>query len=67
LTGGFRGNPFDLDSTNRYDWDEEPETCLFRPGYFQITIPQHIRDRWGKTQNIQRAMLEELIQQKQWN
>ena len=34
LTGAFRGTPFDLDSTNRYDWDEEPETCQIRPGYF---------------------------------
>jgi hypothetical protein len=67
LTGGFRGNPFDLDSTNRYDWDEEPETCLFRPGYFQIAIPQPIRYRWDETQNIQKAMLKELIREKQWS
>ena len=67
LTGGFRGNPFDLDSTNRYDWDAEPETCLFRAGYFQVAIPQRIRDRWEKTQEIQKNMLEELIQKKQWS
>jgi hypothetical protein len=66
LTGGFRGNPFDLDSTNRYDWDEEPETCLFRPGYFQIAIPQPIRYRWEETQKIQKAMLQGLIREKQW-
>jgi len=40
---------------------------LFRPGYFQIAIPQPIRDRWEKTQEIQKNMLEELIQKKQWN
>jgi hypothetical protein len=67
LTGGFRGSPFDLDSTNRYDWDEEPETCLFRPGYLQITIPPSVQERWEETQNIQRDMLKELIQKKQWN
>jgi len=67
LTGGFRGNPFDLDSTNRYDWDEEPETCLFRPGCLQITIPQSIRERWEETQSIQKGFLKELIQEKQWN
>jgi len=67
LTGGFRGSPFDLDSTNRYDWDEEHETCLFRSGYFQITIPQPILERWEETQNIQKDFLKELIQEKQWN
>ncbi len=67
LTGGFRGGPFDLDSTNRYDWDEEPENCLFRPGYTQISIPQPILERWEETQNIQRDFLESLIQEKQWN
>ena len=67
LTGGFRGGPFDLDSTNRYDWDEEPENCLFRPGYTQISIPQPILERWEETQNIQRDFLESLIQKKQWN
>jgi len=67
LTGGFRGSPFDLDSTNRYDWDEEDETCLFRPGCLQITIPQSILERWEKTQNIQESFLKELIQEKQWN
>ena len=67
LTGGFRGSPFDLDSTNRYDWDEEDETCLFRPGCLQITIPQSILERWEKTQNIQKSFLKELIQDKQWN
>jgi len=67
LTGGFRGSPFDLDSTNRYDWDEEPETCLFRPGCLQITIPQSILERWEKAQNIQKSFLKELIQEKQWN
>ena len=67
LTGGFRGSPFDLDSTNRYDWDEEPETCLFRPGCLQITIPQSIQEMWEETQNIQKSVLKELIQEKQWN
>jgi len=67
LTGGFRGSPFDLDSTNRYDWDEEDETCLFRPGYAQISIPQPILERWEETQNIQKNVLKELIQEKQWN
>ncbi|MBW2311472.1 MAG: hypothetical protein JRF35_10420 [Deltaproteobacteria bacterium] len=66
VTGGFRGTPFDLDSTNRYAWDEEPESCLFRPGYFQITIPQRILGQWEQTQGIQRRALEELIQTKQW-
>ena len=67
LTGGFRGSPFDLDSTNRYDWDEEDETCLFRSGYTQISIPQPILERWEETQNIQKSFLKELIQEKQWN
>jgi predicted CopG family antitoxin len=67
LTGSFRGSPFDLDSTNRYNWDEEPETCLFRPGYSQIAIPQSVRQRWEETQNLQRDMLNKLIQDKQWN
>jgi hypothetical protein len=67
VTGGFRGTPFDLDSTHRYDWDEEPENCLFRPGYFQIAIPQTILGRWEETQAIQKAALEGLIQKKQWN
>jgi len=57
LTGGFRGSPFDLDSTNRYDWDEEDETCLFRPGCLQITIPQSIQEMWEETQNIQKSCL----------
>lgn len=67
LTGGFRGRPFDLDSTNRYDWDEEDETCLFRPGYILISIPDHILERWDETQDIQKSALQELIQQKQWS
>jgi hypothetical protein len=67
LSGGFRGSPFDLDSTYRYDWDEEPENCLFRPGYAQITIPHPILKRWEESQNNQRAMLNGLIQRKQWN
>jgi len=67
LTGGFRGSPFDLDSTNRYAWDEEDETCLFRPGYTQISIPHPILERWEETQNIQKSVLKELIQEKQWN
>jgi len=67
LTGGFRGSPFDLDSTSRYDWDEEPETCLFRPGYAQISIPQPSMERWEESQDTQRAMLNGLIQRKQWN
>jgi len=44
-------NPFDLDSTHRYDWDEEPETCLFRPGYFQISIPSSVRELWRPRRN----------------
>lgn len=67
LTGSFRGSPFDLDSTNRYEWDEEPETCLFRPGCLQITIPQPIQERWEETQKIQRDFLKGLIREKQWN
>ena len=67
VTGGFRGTPFDLDSTNRYAWDEEPESCLFRPGYFQIAIPHSILVRWEETQAIQKRALEEMIQRKQWN
>ena len=67
VTGGFRGTPFDLDSTNRYPWDEEPESCLFRPGCFQVTIPQSILCRWEETQAIQRGALKELIQKKRWN
>jgi hypothetical protein len=67
LTGGFRGRPFDLDSTNRYDWDEEDETCLFRPGYTQISIPHAILEQWDETQNIQKSVLNELIQEKRWN
>ncbi len=67
LTGGLRGSPFDLDSTSRYDWDEEPETCLFRPGYAQISIPQSTLERWERTQRTQRVMLNGLIQRKQWN
>jgi hypothetical protein len=67
LTGGFRGRPFDLDSTNRYDWDEEDETCLFRPGYILISIPDHTLQRWDETQNIQKSVLQELIRQKQWS
>lgn len=67
VTGGFRGTPFDLDSTNRYAWDDEPENCLFRPGYFQIKIPQSILGRWEETQAIQKRALEEMIQKKQWN
>lgn len=65
--GRFRGSPFDLDSTHRYDWDEEPGNCLFRPGYFQIAIPQPIQERWEETQSIQKSALEELIKTKQWN
>lgn len=67
LTGGFSGSPFDLDSTSRYNWDEEPETCLFRPGYAQISIPPNILKQWGETQGVQRAMLDGLIQRKQWH
>jgi len=67
LTGGFRGSPFDLDSTNRYDWDEEPEKCIFRSGYFQVSIPNDIQQRWGETQRIQKDILKGLINQKQWN
>jgi hypothetical protein len=67
LTGGFRGRPFDLDSTNRYDWDEEDETCLFRAGYTQISIPRSLLRQWDKTQHIQESALKTLILEKQWN
>ena len=66
LTGGFRGSPFDLDSTNRYDWDEDTENCQFRPGYFQILIPEETRRRWENTQSVQMEALKSRIQQKHW-
>jgi hypothetical protein len=56
-----------LGSTNRYDWDEEDETCLFRHGYTQISIPHPILEQRDETQNIQKSVLKELIQEKQWN
>ena len=67
LTGAFRGTPFDLDSTNRYDWDEEPETCQIRPGYFLLDIPSSLTQSWEKTQALQQAALEEKIKKKDWN
>ena len=66
LTGGFRGAPFDLDSTNRYDWDEDPETCQIRPGYFLVDIPRLLGEQWEKTQAIQKQALHERIEKKQW-
>lgn len=66
LTGAYCGVPFDLDSTNRYDWDEEPENCLIRPGYFLIDIPGHLRRSWEKPQAFQRMTLQEKISKKEW-
>jgi hypothetical protein len=40
---------------------------LFRPGYFQVTIPQPLQERWGVTQAIQKPALEGMIQKKQWS
>jgi hypothetical protein len=67
LTGAFRGTPFDLDSTNRYDWDEEPETCLIRPGYFLLDIPSPLTQSWEKIQSLQQEALQEKIKKKDWN
>ena len=67
LTGGFRGRPFDLDGTNRYDWDEEDEACLFRPGYTLISIPRAVLEQWNETQDMQKSALKELIREKKWN
>ena len=66
LTGAFRGTPFDLDSTNRYDWDEEPETCQIRPGYFLLDIPPLLTRSWEKTQALQKEALQEKIRKKDW-
>lgn len=66
LTGAFRGTPFDLDSTNRYDWDEEPETCLIRPGYFLLDIPSALTQPWEKIQALQQEALQEKIKRKDW-
>ncbi len=66
LTGAFRGTPFDLDSTNRYDWDEEPETCQIRPGYFLLDIPSSLTQPWEKIQNLQQEALREKIMKKEW-
>jgi hypothetical protein len=67
LTGAFRGTPFDLDSTNRYDWDEEPETCQIRPGYFLIEIPTNLIHSWEQTQGLQKEALQEKIKKKEWS
>jgi hypothetical protein len=67
LTGAFRGTPFDLDSTNRYDWDEEPETCQIRPGYFLLDIPSALTHPWEKIQTLQQEALQEKIMKKEWN
>jgi hypothetical protein len=67
LTGAFRGTPFDLDSTNRYDWDEEPETCQIRPGYFLIEIPTNLIHQWEQTQELQKEALQEKIKKKEWS
>ncbi len=67
LTGAFRGTPFDLDSTNRYDWDEEPETCQIRPGYFLLDIPSALTQPWEKIQTLQQEALQEKIMKKEWN
>jgi len=66
LTGAFRGTPFDLDSTNRYDWDEEPETCQIRPGYFLLDIPAPLTQSWEKIQALQQEALQEKIKKKDW-
>jgi hypothetical protein len=66
LTGAFRGTPFDLDSTNRYDWDEEPETCQIRPGYFLLDIPPTLTQSWEKIQALQQEALQEKIKRKDW-
>jgi hypothetical protein len=66
LTGAFRGSPFDLDSTNRYDWDEEPETCQIRPGYFLLDIPSSLTQPWEKIQALQQQALQEKIKRKDW-
>ena len=66
LTGAYCGAPFDLDSTNRYDWDEEPEICQIRPGYFLIDIPGNLRRSWEKPQAFQRRILQEKISKKDW-
>jgi len=67
LTGAFRGTPFDLDSTNRYDWDEEPENCQIRPGYFLIEIPTNLIHQWEQTQGLQKEALQEKIKKKEWS
>jgi hypothetical protein len=66
LTGAFRGTPFDLDSTNRYDWDEEPENCQIRPGYCLLDIPPLLTGSWAKTQSLQQEALQEKIRKKDW-
>jgi len=66
LTGAFRGTPFDLDSTNRYDWDEEPETCQIRSGYFLLDIPPSLTQSWEKIQALQQEVLQEKIKKKDW-
>jgi len=66
LTGAYCGLPFDLDSTNRYDWDEEPEICHIRPGYFLIDIPESLRRSWEKPQAFQRRTLQAKISKKDW-
>jgi hypothetical protein len=66
LSGAFRGTPFDLDSTNRYDWDEEPETCQIRPGYFLLDIPPLLAQAWEKSQSLQKEALQEKIRKKDW-
>jgi hypothetical protein len=66
LTGAYCGAPFDLDSTNRYDWDEEPEICQIRAGYFLIDIPGNLRRSWEKPQAFQQRTLREKISKKDW-
>jgi hypothetical protein len=65
-TGAFRGTPFDLDSTHRYDWDEEPENCQIRAGYFLLNIPPRLTESWETVQAFQREALKEKIQKKEW-
>jgi hypothetical protein len=67
LTGAYRGTPFDLDSTNRYDWDEEPESCQIRPGYCLLDIPARLTRTWGSTQALQQEALRERIRKKEWS
>jgi hypothetical protein len=55
-TGEFYESPFILDSTSRYgSVDEEGlvDGLVIRPGLFLIEIPQEIRDRWVRVEEVQ--------------